>query len=69
MDTIGTRIQAARLANDQMSRAALASRLGRTERTVYRWENDENPVPSDMLQRIAEITGKTVAWFFEGAAA
>ena len=54
--TPGNRIEALRNASG-MSRAGVADRLGVTERTVYRWERGDNPVPDEQKLKLAELFG------------
>jgi transcriptional regulator with XRE-family HTH domain len=46
-----------------LSRTDIASRLGvKSERTVYRWERGETPIPDDHKLALADLFGVSVTW-------
>jgi DNA (cytosine-5)-methyltransferase 1 len=47
--------EALKLARQYHSQAELAKRLGKTERTIRRWENDEVPVPTMIIPAIRDL--------------
>lgn len=55
-NTIGNRIKAARKRAD-MTQAALADALGINQSDVSKYENDAKPVPADIMEKIASVTG------------
>jgi transcriptional regulator with XRE-family HTH domain len=61
---IGKRITQARIESG-LEQSELAGLLGYTQPSVSRWENDKAECPASVLKKIADITGKSLHWFFE----
>lgn len=61
---IGGRIVQARRAA-KLSQAQLAAKSGYGIRSITGWENDKFHPSITALARIAVVTGRTVAWFYE----
>lgn len=49
-----------------MNRTELAAQIGCTEGAVRFWEDGAREPRTKYLRRIAQVTGREVAWFFEG---
>ncbi|HEY7252166.1 MAG TPA: helix-turn-helix transcriptional regulator [Methylomirabilota bacterium] len=68
MDELATRIRKARVESG-LSREHLAARLDVSYKTVVRYETGRSRnISAARLIRIAEATGKPIAWFFEAPA-
>lgn len=61
---VGARIREARDLLG-LSQTALADELGQGERTVQAWERNERTPRLDSLTRLAQLTNRPVAWFYE----
>jgi transcriptional regulator with XRE-family HTH domain len=48
-----------------LSRTDIGSRLGVSERTVYRWERGETPIPDDHKLELADLFGTSVVWLMQ----
>jgi transcriptional regulator with XRE-family HTH domain len=68
MDAMGARIRTART-EQSLTQDALAHELEVDVKTVRRWERGVNAPPADVLQRIAALTERPVAWFYGEAVA
>jgi transcriptional regulator with XRE-family HTH domain len=62
---IGRRIYQARKETNGMIRDELANLVGVTSRSVANWEKGEN-IPHRYMSAIADITGTTVEWLYNG---
>ena len=49
-------------AAQEISRSELAELFGVHERTVYRWETGETPIPEKHWERLSELFGVSVAY-------
>jgi transcriptional regulator with XRE-family HTH domain len=43
-----------------LSKKELAKKLGVTRRSYYNWIGGKNPIPSDVLIKISDITGASI---------
>lgn len=64
--TLGTLIREARKAAGYKNAETLAVRLGVGQRTVQRWETDKSEPSISRLREIAELTGRSLAYFITG---
>lgn len=67
-ETFGNRVRLARF-EAGLSRAKLARELQVNERTVAYWEDEDRIPRPEYLPRLADLTGKSVAWLLNGEAA
>lgn len=65
MDSIGRRIKAART-KAGLTQQALADALGISRVSVTQWEGDTTKPDGDNIQRLPEILGGSVDWFYSG---
>jgi len=70
MDSIGSRIRAAREALDpKVSQAELARRIGVGQVQMYKWESGRRVPRLDTLERLADQLGVTIDYLVRGARA
>lgn len=62
-DSIGKRLKTSAAAAG-LSAQAMASRLGVSAATVYRWWEGERVPSAEMMERYAEAVGKDAAWMY-----
>lgn len=62
--TLGERIAHARQTAG-LTQIQLAARAGAAERTVQSWERDERIPRRPALERVAQVTGRALSWFYE----
>ena len=65
LETIGKRIRHKRLLK-KLTQVELASRIGRSSISVYRYEGDEMDPRASTLQRLAAELGCSVEWLVTG---
>lgn len=66
MDTMGSRIKAAREARPGMSQGKLATEFGINRVSVSNWETNETRPDPDKLPRLAELLQVDLKWLMEG---